>query len=422
MSKIKTFILLIGDIAILYGSLVLTMVLRYGTENFAQFLSAHIQPFSFIFLFWLLIFYLADLYKVKNSGANLNVLQTFVFAIFISVIGSIILFYLFPSVFELTPKTNLIILALVFGLIDLGWRFVLAKIFIVGGLKTKVAFIGDSPITNEIKSYLQKNPQMGYEIVPKIEDGADMAVIQPNAKNDPKFIDFFYNLLAAKIAVVDSIKFYEMIFQKLPIEEIERGWFIEKITTRRKFYEFTKRLIDIIFSIILGIIFLPFGLIIAVLEKMSSRKGPVIFKQERVGLNNKTFILLKFGIMKEDKGSPWTGENDDRFTLLGKFLNHTHLNEIPQLYNIFKGDISFIGPRAEDKKLVEIYRQIPHYEIRHMIKPGLTGWAQLNYKASASIEEAKEKLKYDIYYIKNRSLLLDFIIFLKTAKYFFFSN
>ncbi len=422
MSKIKTSILLIGDIAVLYGSLILTMVLRYGPENFAQSLSAHIKPFSLIFIFWLLIFYLADLYKVKNSGASLNILQTFAFAIFISIIGSIVFFYLFPSIFELTPKTNLAILAFVFGIIDLGWRLALAKIFIIGGLKTRVVFIGNSPITDEIKSYLQKNPQIGYEIIPKIEDNTEMVIIQPSAKNDPKFIDFFYGLLAEKIAVVDSIKFYETIFQKLPIEEIERGWFIEKITTRRRLYEFAKRSIDVVLSVTLGIIFLPVGLIIAVLEKMSSRKGPVIFRQERVGLNNKIFILYKFGIMKKDGGSPWTGENDDRFTLLGKFLNHTHLNEIPQLYNIFKVDISFIGPRAEDKKLVEIYRQIPHYEIRHIVKPGLTGWAQLNYKASASVEEAKEKLKYDIYYIKNRSLILDFIIFLKTAKYFFFSQ
>ncbi|MFA5098654.1 MAG: sugar transferase [Candidatus Paceibacterota bacterium] len=422
MSKIKTFILLIGDIAVLYGSLALTMVLRYGTDNFSQYFLTHIKPFSLIFVFWLLIFYLADLYKEKNLRVDFNILQTLTFAIFISITGSIILFYLFPSVFELTPKTNLAILALVFTIIDLSWRFTLSKIFISGGLKTRIVFIGDSPITNEIKLYLQKNPQIGYDVIPEIEDGADMVIIQPNAKNDPKFIDFFYELLAKKIAVIDSIKFYETIFQKLPIEEIERGWFIERITTHRQFYEFSKRITDIILSVILGVIFLPIGLIIAILTKLSSRKGPVIFRQERVGLNNKNFTLIKFGTMKADQGDLWTNKNDDRHTTLGKVLNHTHLDEIPQLYNILKGDISFIGPRAERKELAEMYRQIPHYEIRHMIKPGLTGWAQLNYKASASVEEAKEKLKYDIYYIKNRSLILDFIILLKTAKYFFFSQ
>lgn len=422
MNKIKIFILALGDIAILYSSLVLTMILRYGPADFGYRLLAHIKPFSLIFIFWLLIFYLADLYKEKNLRIDFNILQTFAFAIFIGIVGSIVFFYLFPSIFELTPKTNLIVLALIFGLIDLGWRFILAKIFIVSGLKTRIVFINDSPITDEIKSYLQKNPQIGYEIISKIEDGADMVIIQPNAKNDPKFIDFFYKLLASKVAVVDSIKFYETIFQKLPIEEIERGWFIEKITTRRKFYEFSKRIIDVSLSIIISVIFLPIGLIIAVLTKLSSRQGPVIYKQERVGLNNKIFILFKFGIMKIDGGLAWTGKNDSRLTSLGKFLNYTHLNEIPQLYNILKGDISFIGPRPESKDVVEICNEIPHYEIRHIIKPGLTGWAQVNYKASASVKETQEKFRYDIYYIKNRSFVLDFLIFLRTVKYFFFSN
>lgn len=422
MFKIKTFILIIGDIVILYGALALAMIIRYGLTNFNNHLLAHIKPFSLIFVFWLLIFYLADLYKERNLRIDFSIIQTFVFAIFISLIGSIILFYLFPSIFLLTPKTNLAILTLIFAIINLSWRFLLTKISIISGLKTKIAFIESSSASEEIKDYLEKNPQMGYKIISQVENGADIAIIQPNAKNDPKFIKFFYELLTKRVAVIDLIKFYEMIFQKLPIEEIESSWFIEKITTRRQFYEFIKRAIDIIFSIIFGIIFLPIGLIIAILTKLSSRKGPVIFKQERTGLNNKNFILFKFGTMRTDEGDLWTNKNDTRHTTLGKILNYTHLDEIPQFYNIFKGDISFIGPRAERKELVDLYGQIPHYEIRHMIKPGLTGWAQVNYKASASIEEAKEKLKYDIYYIKNRSLVLDFLILLKTAKYFFFSN
>ncbi len=430
MPKIKTFILLIGDIAVLYGSLVLTMILRYGPADFVYRLLAHIKPFSLIFIFWLLIFYLADLYKEKNLRIDFNILQTFVFTIFISIIGSIVFFYLFPSIFDLTPKTNLIILAFVFGLINLGWRFALAKIFIVSGLKTRVVFIGESPIINELTVYLKNNPQIGYEVIgefqnyseEKIKNGADAIIIHGNAKKDPVFIKDFYQLLYSKIAIIDLIDFYETIFQKLPLEEMGKSWFIEKIITRRKFYESAKRIIDIIFSVVFGIVFLPIGLVIAVLTKLSSRQGPVIYKQERIGLNNKIFILFKFGIMKIDGGLAWTGENDNRLTSLGKFLNHTHLNEVPQLYNILKGDISFIGPRPESKDVVEICGKIPHYEIRHIIKPGLTGWAQVNYKASASIEETKEKFRYDIYYIKNRSFILDFLILLKTIKYFFFSN
>jgi len=221
---------------------------------------------------------------------------------------------------------------------------------------------------------------------------------------------------------MDFVGFYETIFQKLPLEELEEGWFIEKITTSRHLYEFIKRTADIILALILGIILLPAALIIAILIKLDSR-GPIIYKQERIGFNDKSFILYKFRTMVVDQSGPlWTTKADKRLTLIGKFLRYTHLDEIPQLYNILKGDISFIGPRPERRELVELYKQLPYYEIRHIIKPGLTGWAQLNYKPSASLEEAKEKLQYDIYYIKNRSLVLDVLIILKTIKYLFFSN
>ncbi|MCL5004808.1 MAG: sugar transferase [Patescibacteria group bacterium] len=142
-----------------------------------------------------------------------------------------------------------------------------------------------------------------------------------------------------------------------------------------------------------------------------------------MGKNDFPFTLYKFRTMKIGVNGPLaTEKNDKRVFFVGKILRFTHLDELPQLWNILKGDISFIGPRPESSDLVEIYKKLPYYEIRHIIKPGLTGWAQVNYKASASPEEAHEKLRYDIYYIKNRSLVLDFLILLKTIKYIFVSH
>ena len=228
-------------------------------------------------------------------------------------------------------------------------------------------------------------------------------------------------MLPKKIAVIDLITFYETIFQKLPLKELDESWFIEKITTYRNFYDAAKRTIDFCLALFLNIIFLPLILAIALLIKSTS-KGLAIYKQTRTGVNNKPFILFKFRTMKINEPGPlWTDKNDKRLTWIGKILRYTHLDEIPQLYNILKGEMSLIGPRAERKELTELYGQIPYYEIRHIIKPGLTGWAQVNYKPSASVEEAAEKLQYDIYYIKNRSLILDFLILLKTIKYLFVS-
>ncbi len=439
MTNAKKIIIFFGDILILYGALVITLIFRYGPDYFQESFHAHIKPFSLIFIIWALIFYLADLYKDKYLRIGLATIQVFAIAIVVSAVNSIILFYLFPSFFNLTPKTNLVIFALIFGILDLGWRFVLVKIFISGGWRNRLLFIGQSPIIDEVINYLKNNPQTGYDVVFRTEkysgqkaendinqiidrEKINTIVIQPHLKKDQKITKFFYQLISSKIAIVDLVTFYETIFQKLPVNELEESWFIEKITGYRRLYDITKRTIDFGLALFWGIILSPFIVIIAVLTKLSSRKGPVIYKQERIGANNKIFTLYKFGTMQLDKGKLWTVKNDKRLTSVGKFLNYTHLNEIPQLYNIIKGDISFIGPRAERRELAELYQQLPYYEIRHIIKPGLTGWAQVNYKPSASLEEAREKLQYDIYYIKNRSLILDLMILLKTIRYLFLSN
>ena len=160
-------------------------------------------------------------------------------------------------------------------------------------------------------------------------------------------------------------------------------------------------------------------IVIAVLIKISS-KGPIIFKQQRMGKNDKIFWLYKFRTMKiEIKGPLWTIEKDNRLTPIGKILRFSHLDELPQLLNIFNGDITFVGPRAELNRINETIQKTPYYEIRHIIKPGVTGWAQIYYRPSASLKEAFEKLKYDIYYIKNRSLFLDLLIIFKTIRYVF---
>lgn len=439
MKKLKTTIILFGDIIILYGALLLTLVLRYGPDYFRESLIAHLKSFSLIFIIWIIIFYLSDLYKDKYFRISPEAIQVFVLSIVISATASIILFYLFPNFFKLTPKTNLAIFSVIFGILDLSWRFILTKIYISSGWRNRVLIIGDSSSILETAVYLKHNPQIGYDIVAQIKEYStakakqeigqivvnnqvNTVVIQHRLKEDPEIIKAVYQLLSSKITILDFVAFYEMIFQKLPLEELKESWLIEKIVAYRHFYDTVKRIIDICLSFSLEIIFLPINFIIAVLIKLSS-KGPIIYKQERVGLNNKPFILYKFRTMYVDKSGPlWTTKNDKRLTLIGKFLRRSHLDEMPQLYNILKGDISFIGPRPERKELAELYQQLPYYEIRHIIKPGLTGWAQLNYKPSASIEEAKEKLQYDIYYIKNRSLVLDLLILLKTIRYIFTSH
>jgi len=439
MPNLKSIILFLGDIVILYVSLALTLLIRYGQDYSSVSFQSHLKPFSLIFVIWLIVFYLANLYRNESLRVNLTIAQNLVLATIISATISTILFYLFIPVFKLTPKTNLAIFSIIFGLLGLGWRFILGKIFISGGLRNRLLFIGDSPIIGKTIHYLKNNPQFGYDVVSQIKEHAESkseqeikcaiasdkinsVVVQPHLKKDPEITKLIYHLLPYEIRIIDFITFYEMVFQKLPLEELEESWFIEKIIVRRRLYDIIKRFLDVILSLVLIVIILPLALLIAVLIKLTSA-GPALYKQERVGKGHKSFMLYKFRTMVINHEGPlWTTEGDKRLTFIGKILRYAHLDEIPQLLNILKGDISFIGPRPERKELAELYSQLPYYEIRHIIKPGLTGWAQVNYKPSASLEEAFEKLQYDIYYIKNRSLVLDLLILIKTIRFLFIPN
>jgi sugar transferase (PEP-CTERM system associated) len=223
------------------------------------------------------------------------------------------------------------------------------------------------------------------------------------------------------IDIVDGPSFYEQLTGKLLIENMNPSHFIFsegfKITIFRRYL---KRMFDVI-SAAVGIIFsLPILIIIPVLIKLDS-KGPVLFKQKRVGEGERYFTLYKFRTMvngaEKDSGPVWAKTGDKRITRLGSFLRKTRFDEIPQLFNVICGNMSFIGPRPERPFFVEsLKKQIPYYSERHCIKPGITGWAQVRYEYGDSIEDAIEKLRYDLYYIKYQSTSLDFLIFLDTIK------
>ncbi len=180
-----------------------------------------------------------------------------------------------------------------------------------------------------------------------------------------------------------------------------------------------KRVLDIIFSLLGLLISLVITIPVAILIKLES-KGPIFYRQKRVGLNNNIFECIKFRSMTVDAekyGAIWASKNDSRVTRVGKIIRKLRIDEIPQMWNVLKGEMSFIGPRPERPEFVyQLEKKIPYYNLRHSVKPGITGWAQVCYPYGASEEDALEKLKYDLYYIKNLSLFLDFQILLKTAK------
>jgi len=255
----------------------------------------------------------------------------------------------------------------------------------------------------------------------------DIIVISPSERRG--FIPS-KELLSAKLngtKIMDGPSFYEEASGKLLVEYINPSWMIYSDGFHSGWITyFIKNIMDNILAALGIITTLPIFLMISVLIKCDS-PGPILFKQVRIGKNEKPFILYKFRTMVNDEGKntayQWAMENDPRITRLGKFLRKSRLDELPQLYNVLQGDLSLVGPRPEQPGFVkELKELIPYYSERHFAKPGLTGWAQVNYPYGASVEDAIEKLRYDLYYMKNFSIWLDIFILLKTVKVVFFGK
>lgn len=432
MSLAKKIAVLIGDVAVLNLALLAMIFARYRSDIFSR-LADHLTPFYFIWVAWLVIFYLTDLYRLSFLRSRSEIIKRVVLAVLVSTLVSVMLFYLFGNFFRLTPKVNLLIFAGAFFVLETVWRFLVLTVLI--SEKTRIAFWGDASILQETADYLNGNPQVGYEVAINVEDITDskaedlakelkekkvsLVVVQPKLMKNKKFLAMAYGLLSLKIEFENFLDFYERVFERVPLSEVDESWLIRNIRAEKLYYDKAKGVIDFIlasiFLIIFSLLFIVIGLFVAI-----TSGGPVIFKQKRAGQAGRNFMLYKFRTMhNKNKGPLWTEANDKRITPFGKVLRMTHLDELPQLINIIKGDISFIGPRPERVELVEEYSQINYYEVRHIIKPGLTGWAQINFRQSTSVEEASEKLCYDMFYIKNRSLILDLFILLKTVKYVF---
>jgi exopolysaccharide biosynthesis polyprenyl glycosylphosphotransferase len=216
---------------------------------------------------------------------------------------------------------------------------------------------------------------------------------------------------------------YEEYTGKIALENLRPSWLVFSTGFRKtRLLMFTKRLFDLVASVCGLILASPLMLLSAIMLKIESPRDPIFYHQERVGLDGKTFIIHKFRSMKSDAeaktGPVWSaGDHDPRITAVGRFMRKTRLDEIPQLWNVLRGYISLIGPRPERPAFVEtLTRQIPFYGQRHVVKPGVTGWAQVRYSYGASVEDAIEKMQYDLYYVKHMSLMFDLMIALETIK------
>ncbi|MEG2172290.1 MAG: sugar transferase [Desulfovibrionaceae bacterium] len=393
----------------------------------------------FTLFFYLLFFYILDAYGVGEEDFRDTVGRVLV-ACVLGIISSATFSYSFDH-WRFDRETLLVLVALSF-MFCLGWRYfynVFARqlthpmrVLLIGVDRAgKVRqLLGQSLPRAEIIGYVGEGdvdadagpclgpPFMALEIAQ--ERMATMIVLLPDSPIDD---DIAHELLLAKLRgtmVVDIRSFYEHVVHRLPIMQISDEWLLLNdgfsLNTRGSLRRL-KRAIDVLTSGFLILLTAPVMLLAAVIIRLES-PGQIIYAQKRVGLHEKEFTVYKFRSMRQDAekdGAVWAQKNDSRVTRFGKFIRKVRIDELPQLWNVLNGDMSLIGPRPERMQFVEQLKlDIPFYGLRHSVKPGVTGWAQVCYPYGASVEDARHKLEYDLYYVKNMSLLLDIKIILKT--------
>jgi len=362
----------------------------------------------------------------------------------------VIFFYLVPSP-SIMPKTILVLaVGIGFGISGL-FRSLYLSYIGTHKLKTRILFLGVTDEIKELISTISHHPNLGYTVSAVIDpervftkspdtdielyhtlntlrpaidtQQIHTVVVAPTMNEEDAVKRELYELLFWRVQIVDMTSFYELVTGRIPPSTFSESWFLNNLqTAEHPVYHKAKRGIDIVFGIILCLILCILFPAIALAIKLSS-PGRIIFKQKRIGEGGQIFWMYKFRTMytlaedgsAETHGAEFSKKGDVRITPVGSFLRKMRLDELPQAFNLLKGEITLVGPRPERPEIVEqLTTQMPYYPLRHIIKPGITGWAAVHQHYTDTLESSLKKLQYDLYYIKNRSALLDFSIILKT--------
>jgi lipopolysaccharide/colanic/teichoic acid biosynthesis glycosyltransferase len=310
----------------------------------------------------------------------------------------------------------------------LGW-YLLVKYLLKSRLTEDIYLFSFNNELQELEQEIGRHNYLGFKVLGHLNEQSlaqvcfskDCGVILPdNLHTKPEILEKFYELRKDGVAFYNHKNFYENLLRRVYLSQLNEVWFLENVDYREKrFYGLVKRIVDLLAGAVAAVVFAVTFPICALLVKISS-KGPVLFIQERVGKNGKTFKVYKYRTMSGGPTNTWTSVNDPRITKVGKFMRKSRLDELPQFINLALGNMSLVGPRPEQDCIVEELKDlIPFYDERHLVKPGLTGWAQLNNIYAGNMDETKLKLQYDLYYIKHRGFLFDLEIILKTVYYMF---
>lgn len=438
----QRWLLIFGDLFILILAHYLASLIRFSEPvNTLLF-------YTWVFIVTLCVYptalYIFDLYNISRTFRSWETLLRSALAIFIGGVISVFLFYLAPYGWY-GRGVMAIHMVLAWVLLN-GWRWTYAAFFQPAMARIPVLILGAgqsgrsvyellksrlSPY--DVKGFVDDDPgKVGTSFSPSVlgtcdqlemiarEVGVTRAIMAIPRNRSSLLIRSILHARLQGIEIEDMPNVVEQLTGRIPVQNIADQWLLFAdgfYLLHKEYIRKVKRLMDMVVSATVLVVTSPL-LGLATLAIRLESPGPVLYTQERIGKGNQTFTIYKFRSMRhnaETNGARWASQKDSRVTRVGKWLRLTHIDELPQIWNIFKGDMSFVGPRPERPEFVTMLdEKIPYYFVRHSVQPGLTGWAQINYQYGDSVEDAMQKLEFDLYYLKNMSIFLDLKIILRT--------
>ncbi len=438
--------LLLGDVFTFAIALWVTLALRTLAVPSWDFFATHLRPFTILFALWVLIFFMAGLYARYTRPRRARLPQLIFYTQTVNVILAAVFFFLIPY-FGIAPKTILAIYLIVSSLLIFLWRIFLFP-FVRPKERAKAVIIGSGDEIEDLKDEVNQDERYPFmfervldtdhaekhEAIQQLsrfieEDDLSIIVADLSHPIMHSALPFIYTAAFSKrrFAFIDIADLYEDVFERSALPLLRYGSILKNLMAPAS-YDVLKRSVDAVLACAIGVVSVVVYPFVALAIKIDDG-GSIFVVQERIGQFQNPIRIVKFGRMSENDGGTYGGKAKTtlKVTRVGRWLRLSRIDELPQLWNVIRGDLSFVGPRPELPALVSHYSaRIPFYDARHLVKPGLTGWAQLNHHAhphhGADVEETKNKLSYDLYYLKNRSFLLDIYIMFQTARVVLFER
>jgi lipopolysaccharide/colanic/teichoic acid biosynthesis glycosyltransferase len=425
-------VIVLGDLILLYAGLWLALSLRHLAPVGLPVFQQYVPAFGLLFLCWMVVFHIFGLYDLRRLRSTHEMLKGLTGAAAFNLAWSGFFFYMFSpySFIGTTPRTNLLLTFVIGHTCVFLWRRLAFALLTVRRFQRSLSVLADRSLVRDVREELDRHPHLGFKVMPWSGTGTDGVIV------DEQWVERNWwqaeELLAAaaenRVPVMTLSCFYEKILGKVPLEEATRaGLAMDAVYSRLGgWYLYAKRTMDFILAVVLLVILSPVVVLTMAVVWMVDG-APVLLGQRREGMMDREFVMWKV------RTSPIRPEPSARFartkaweyapTPLGRWLRRFQIDLLPQLVNVIKGEMALVGPRPEiSAEVAVLTKKIPHYGLRNLIGPGITGWAQLNFRATNDPKDLFERFRYDLFYIKNISPALDLTIMLRTVRHAFLAD